>query len=93
VTTLEQVEAIHAATSLPLAINSTPAPAQTLIDNGVRLLLTGHTAYFAMLRALYDAFETLRSGGSLRDRVLSPELQSIALAEADYAAWAKQYLS
>ena len=95
-TSLEQVEALRTATSLPLLLNSEPASQDELVARGVRIVLQGHLPYFVMLRALYESYEQLLSAGDpsvLTGRTLSKELQAVALAEVEHAAWARQFLA
>jgi carboxyvinyl-carboxyphosphonate phosphorylmutase len=95
VTGVEQVAAIQDAASLPLVLNAAVAPNEELASHGVRVVMQGHLPYFAALKALHDAYLHLREGGSqaaLREQALPAELQAIALAEADYGRWTKEYL-
>ena len=98
VTSLEQVEALHAATSLPLILNAVPRSSSTseLTANGVRVALQGHLPYFVALGALHDAYRHLKDGGApeaLRERALPREAQATALAEGDYADLLREYLA
>jgi carboxyvinyl-carboxyphosphonate phosphorylmutase len=95
VQSLEDIAAVHASTSLPLIGGAQGASDEELVANGVRLSLTPHVAYFAMIGSLYESFVHLRKGGSVRDlqaRRLPPELQSVALGESDYDGWMRDYL-
>jgi carboxyvinyl-carboxyphosphonate phosphorylmutase len=95
VTSVEQVAAIEEAVRLPLMINAAVAPYEELSSLSVRIVLQGHLPYFVALRALHDAYRHLREGGSLaalQEQALLPEHQAIALSEAEYAAWAREYL-
>ena len=95
VSSIEQVQTVHALTSRPLMVNAPNLPAGQLAANGVRLIAQGHLPYFAALRALYEAQLHLRNGGSqaaLKDRVLTPELEAIALQTPEYDRQAREYL-
>jgi hypothetical protein len=57
--------------------------------------MQGHLPYFVMLRALYESYEYLRSGGTvagLGERALSSDLQAVALDQAEYARRESEYL-
>jgi carboxyvinyl-carboxyphosphonate phosphorylmutase len=95
VTSIEQVASIRDAAMRPVVLNAAVASNDELASLGVRVLLQGHLPYFVALKALQDAYVHLRDGGSqaaLRERALPPELQAIALDEANYARQAKEYL-
>ena len=91
-TAKEQVEAVHAATRLPLVLNTLAAPADELAKLGVRLVFQGHAPYFVALRALHEAYTALRDGVALKDRVAGPDLQAQALDAATYATLTRDYL-
>lgn len=92
---LEQVEAVHEATKLPIISGNTRIAADTLASLGVRVLVERHTAYFVMLQALFESYQHLRAGNpveGLRERALSPPLQAVVLDEAEYGRVAREYL-
>ncbi|HLF79850.1 MAG TPA: isocitrate lyase/phosphoenolpyruvate mutase family protein [Dehalococcoidia bacterium] len=92
---LEQFEAIHEATLLPIISGNTPIPADQLASLGVRVLVERHLPYFVMLQALYESYQHLVAGNSvngLRDKTLSEALQAVVLDEAEYGRVAKAYL-
>ena len=89
---------MHHATSLPLLLGSTPP---TLGDraflgaNGVRIALQGHVPFQVVVKALHDTYKHLRDGGTpaaLKDRAASEELMHLALHQADYRRWQREYL-
>jgi carboxyvinyl-carboxyphosphonate phosphorylmutase len=93
--TLAEVEALYAAATVPLVLNMAPGSRDELAAKGVRIILQGNLPYFVAMQALYDAYRFIKNGGmpeDLRDQALKPELQAAALAEADYATWARDYL-
>jgi carboxyvinyl-carboxyphosphonate phosphorylmutase len=92
---LEQFEALHEATKLPIISGNTPIPGEQLAALGVRVLVERHLPYFVMLQALYESYQHLRAGnpvGGLSSKTLSPEMQAAVLDEAAYARVAKDYL-
>jgi carboxyvinyl-carboxyphosphonate phosphorylmutase len=92
---LAQLQRVHAASPLPIVLNSEPAAMPDLVANGVRLIFQGALPYFVALQALYDAYAHLAAGGKpegLNERVLTPELRKIAMYEDGYALQAKEYL-
>jgi carboxyvinyl-carboxyphosphonate phosphorylmutase len=95
VKTLEEVQTIENACDVPLLVNALPVTDEQLLAHRVRIVMQGHLPYYVALKALYDAYQHLREGGSpddLRGLTLPAELQSIALAEDDYKRQAKEYL-
>ena len=95
VSSVDQLEALAAATDLPIVLNAAPAPAADLAARRVRVILQGHLPYFVALKALLGAYRHLRAGGAaadLRAQALPADLQALALAETEYAAWRKEYL-
>jgi 2-methylisocitrate lyase-like PEP mutase family enzyme len=91
-----QLHAVQeAAGGLPLVVNTAVGSAEEMAAKGVRLFFQGHQAYFVMLRALLEAYETLLAGAppsALAEKALTPEQLAIALDEAEYARLAKDYL-
>ncbi len=92
---LDEVKALRAEADLPIVLNAAPAPVADLAARGVRVVFQGHLPYFVALKALYDSYRHLRQEGDaaeLRERALPADLQALALAEAEYAGWRKEYL-
>ena len=97
VSSVEQVRALHEATRLPLILNAMPADgtSESIAALGGRLYLQGHLPYYAALNTLYESYKHLVDTGdqkALQARVLSKELQALALDEAGYAAWTREYM-
>ncbi len=98
ITRLDQVEAVHKATTLPLIIGGTPpdlADDSQLASAGVRVALQGHHPFYASVKAAYDALKHLREGGAPADlagRVASRELLEMSQAQGDYNRWQDEYL-
>ena len=95
VTTVEQVQAISSACSVPLYLNALQIPEADLIKLRVRIVMQGHIPYYVALKSLWDSFQFLRGGGTpaeLGKNALPPELQAMALAETEYGERTKEYL-
>jgi carboxyvinyl-carboxyphosphonate phosphorylmutase len=95
VKTLEEVKAIAAACDVPLFVNALDVPEEELLAQRARIVMQGHVPYYVALKALYDSFVFLRSGGTpeqLRERALSPGEQAIALDEAGAKELMARYL-
>ncbi len=98
VANVQQLQALHAATPLPILLATIP-PAlqdkQMLAANGVRVALIGHQPFWASVKAAYDAMKHLADGGApqaLQDKMASPELTNLVTGNADYARWRKEFL-
>ena len=65
----EQIEAAHAATSLPITILNPPIEARNdsafLAANGVRLLMLGNPTFAVAVKAIYDSYKHLQEGGAM----------------------------
>jgi hypothetical protein len=89
------VKAIAAACDVPLFVNALDVPEEELLAQRARIVMQGHVPYYVALKALYDSFVFLRSGGTpeqLRERALSPGEQAIALDEAGAKELMARYL-
>jgi carboxyvinyl-carboxyphosphonate phosphorylmutase len=76
--TRAELEAIAAATTLPIVLGSAPeamSDAGYLASQRVRIALPGHTPFAAATQAIYDTLKALRGGQSLKD------LKGLASAE------------
>ena len=94
-----EVEAIHAATSLPLMLGGSPVGLWSdrpfLNAHGVRIALQGHAPFYAAAQAVYDVLKHFREGGApadLKTPVASGDVLSRALRQADYDGWQDAYL-
>ncbi len=69
--TREQLEAVHQATSLPLTVLSPPADMINdrpfLAANGIRILMLGNPAFAVAVKAIYDCLKHLKDGGSIEE--------------------------
>lgn len=99
VSSVEQLRAIRQATDLPVLLGNTP-PAlrddRVLVENGVKIALTGHQPFWSSVKAAYDAMTHLAGGGvpeELGDRVASRGLTELVTRASDYARWRDEFLS
>lgn len=97
--TKEHVQAIHAATTIPLMLGSAPAEIQDpkfLAANGVRIALKGHLPFQTMVQGIYEALKHHADGGlpaGMRDRTPSADVMAQALSSADYDNWQSEFLN
>jgi carboxyvinyl-carboxyphosphonate phosphorylmutase len=92
-----ELEAISAATRLPIVLGGAPEEMtglDYLISQRVRVALQGHAPFAAATQAVYATLKALRDGGSPKDLkgLASPELTSRAMREADAKARATDWL-
>ena len=98
VRTLEQVAAIHAMTSLPVVLGTTPPELhdrEFLAANGVRIALQGHMPFQVAVQALQASYEHLRAGGppaGLKEQAAAPDLMKLVLGQDRYDAWTDEFL-
>ena len=96
--TREEIETVHAATSLPLLLGGAGGELDDrafLSANGVRIALQGHLSFQASIKAVYDTLKALREGVAPAD--LGPNLASAGLIaqvtrRADYDRWSQEFL-
>ena len=95
--TRAQLEAVSAATTLPLVLGGVPAeladPAY-LASQRVRICLQGHQPFMAAVGAVHASLKALREGvapGKLPN-IPPPELVKDASRETDYGVWSKDFL-
>jgi carboxyvinyl-carboxyphosphonate phosphorylmutase len=95
VKSLDEVKAIAGACEVPLLVNAVPVSDDELLDQRARIVMQGHVPYYVALKALYESFLFLRSGGTpeqLRERALTPGEQALALDEAGAKELMGEYL-
>ena len=97
VRSIDEVRRLRQETSLPLILNAMPsdATAEAIAALGARLYLQGHLPYYAALNTLYESYKHLVATGDqkpLEAKVLPKDVQAVALDEAGYAAWTKEYM-
>jgi carboxyvinyl-carboxyphosphonate phosphorylmutase len=95
--TLEQVEAISAAVSVPIMLGgsgSGPADKDTLAKLGVRVSLQGHQPFMAAVRATYETLKALRDGTPPEElQGLAPgDMMKTLTRNADYGRMMKEFL-
>ncbi len=97
VTERAQLEALAAATDLPLILGNAPAnlgDRAALAAMRVRISLQGHQPFMASVRAIHDTLKSLRDGLSPSDIAgLAPNtlLRDLTNA-AEYESWSRQFL-
>jgi len=95
--TLDQAEAIHQASGLPLVVGTAPASitAADLAPRGARVLLLGHQPLATAVKALRQTYEHLYAGNppsGLRDHIASnAEMDKLVAGEA-HRQWISDYL-
>jgi oxaloacetate decarboxylase len=92
-----ELEAISAATRLPIVLGGAPEEMiglDYLISQRVRIALQGHAPFAAATRAVYETLKALREGASPGDLkgLASSELTSRVMREADVRARATDWL-
>jgi carboxyvinyl-carboxyphosphonate phosphorylmutase len=97
ITTLEQLEAIHASTKLPIFLGSAPAilrdPA-LLARNGVRISIQGHLPFQNMVLELYNS---IRQQTHLDETANAPtlsqaEIIATTLSSEEYTVWQRTFM-
>ena len=95
----EEVEAIHAETSLPLLLGGILEEGvndQFLVAHGVRFMSASSAPFWASVKAAYDTLKAIRDGKSrdeLRPLLPSRELKAQVTRRARYAEWIKTFMS
>lgn len=93
---LADIEAIHAATPLPIIVGSAPGlKREDLVTRGVRVLLQGHQPVAAAVKALHETYTHLYKGGAtadLQSKIASTEEMERHLNGANYQKWQREYL-
>lgn len=94
---LEQIEAVHEATRLPIIVGSAPASLkrEDLAARGARILLQGHQPVAAAVKALRKVYAHLYCGGApaeLKDEVASAKEMEQLVGAGLYRERQQQYL-
>jgi carboxyvinyl-carboxyphosphonate phosphorylmutase len=97
VKTRGELEAISAATRLPIVLGGTPeemADLDYLRDQRVRIALQGHAPFAAATQAVYETLKALRDGQSPKNLkgLASSELTSRVTRDADVKARGAEFL-
>src|SRR6476469_3760886 len=92
-----ELEAISAATQLPIVLGGAPDDMTALdypASQRVRIALQGHAPFAAATQAVYDTLKALREGGSPKNLkgLASAELTGRAMRESDVTARATDWL-
>ena len=97
--TLEQLEAVHRTTTLPLTVLSPPADVGNdpaiLAANGVRILMAGNPAFSVVVKAIYDCFKHLKEGGALEDlnsKEATPDLLRLVNRTDEFIQLQEKYI-
>ena len=95
---LEQLDAIHAAVTLPIIVGSAPGALkrEDLAARGARILLQGHQPVAAAVKALHETYTHLYHGGApadLKSKLASPQEMERLLDGESYRNWQREYLS
>ncbi len=94
---LDQLDAIHAATKLPIIIGSAPASLkrEELAARGARIVLQGHQPVAAAVKALHACYSHLFNGGApadLKSTIASAEEMEKVTSADQYKQWQRDYL-
>lgn len=92
----DQLEAITEGLQMPLMLvtygNPELSDDRRLAELGVRIVVNGHAAYFAAIKATYDSLREQR-GISVGNGLTASQLVTRYTHPDDYIAWAQQYLN
>lgn len=92
----EHLEAISEGLSVPLMLvtygNLLLRDEKRLAELGVRIIVNGHAAYFATIKATYDSLRQQQGFPSVTGLDAS-ELVSKYTSSSDYINWAREYMS
>ncbi|QQS10965.1 MAG: isocitrate lyase/PEP mutase family protein [Rhodospirillales bacterium] len=97
VTTRAQLDALSAATTLPIILGGVAGDLSDkayLASRRVRIALQGHQPYAAAVQATYATLKALRDGvpPSKLEGVASADLMKRVTRDGDYARWTKEFL-
>jgi carboxyvinyl-carboxyphosphonate phosphorylmutase len=92
-----QVEAVAAATTLPLVLGNTQGELDDpafLLSQRVKIALQGHTPFAAATQAVHDTLKALREGTRPKDLkgLASPQLTNRLMRDADAKARTSEFL-
>ncbi|MFS0828368.1 isocitrate lyase/PEP mutase family protein [Pseudomonas phoenicis] len=66
---------------------------QRLAELGVRIVVDGHAAYFAAIKATYDCLRLQRGQQNKSENLSATELSHTYTQPEDYIRWAKEYMN
>jgi carboxyvinyl-carboxyphosphonate phosphorylmutase len=97
VESVEQVQAVHEASRLPVIVGSAPASIrrEDFAKAGARVLLQGHQPVAAAVKALREVYAHLHGGGAaadLRDRIASAKEMDALVSGGDYKQYMRDFL-
>jgi carboxyvinyl-carboxyphosphonate phosphorylmutase len=95
---LDEIEAVHSATGLPILIGSGSVLASPieLAARGVRIASAGNLAFQAAVQATFNTLQRLRSGGTaveLKDTLASADTLDVGTEAARYATAIEDFLT
>jgi carboxyvinyl-carboxyphosphonate phosphorylmutase len=92
----EHLEQISEKLSVPLMLVTYGNPklndSQRLADLGVRIIVAGHAAYFASIKATYDSLRAQRQITRSTENLNATELTHTYTLPESYVAWAKEFM-
>lgn len=92
----EHLEQISAKLTVPLMLVTYGNPklndSQRLADLGVRIVVAGHAAYFASIKATYDSLRAQRRITRSTENLSATELTHTYTQPESYVAWAKEFM-
>ncbi|MFV3405670.1 MULTISPECIES: isocitrate lyase/PEP mutase family protein [Pseudomonas] len=93
----DQLEQIAEHLSVPLMLvtygNPNLRDDERLARLGVRIVVDGHAAYFAAIKATYDCLRLQRGQQNKSENLSATELSHTYTQPEDYIRWAKEYMS
>ncbi|MBF8744860.1 oxaloacetate decarboxylase [Pseudomonas putida] len=93
----DQLEQIAEHLSVPLMLvtygNPNLRDDERLARLGVRVVVDGHAAYFAAIKATYDCLRLQRGQQNRSENLSATELSHTYTQPEDYIRWAKEYMS
>ena len=91
-----QLEQISAKLTVPLMLVTYGNPklndSQRLASLGVRIVVAGHAAYFASIKATYDSLRAQRHLTNSTNNLSATELTHTYTQPEDYVAWANEFM-
>lgn len=95
--TMEDFDTIRGGLKLPMIVGTAPALKRAdLAARGVRLIVQGHPALAAIVKALRETYEHLHGGGAVADltaRLATVEEMARLMNDRRHEDWRKEYLS
>ncbi|HXR02692.1 MAG TPA: oxaloacetate decarboxylase [Pseudomonas sp.] len=92
----EHLEQISEKLSVPLMLVTYGNPKlndrQRLADQGVRVIVAGHAAYFASIKATYDCLRAQREVTHSTSNLSATELTHTYTLPESYVAWAEEFM-